>query len=462
VAVCIDVEQPENSLREMLQRADTAGVFVSSAQLPIIRQLAGEAASLLTLVRMGEKEDEGTEPSIDDWCAQGERILADGRAVSAELAVHKEQAAAIVFTSGTTSLSKMVMLSHINLLQNASESIVYATLGPKVFTPLPFFHAYGLTCAALNTLVRGAQLVINGNLRTMKRDMSLAKPYTLMAVPLMVESLHSQIWLAAEREGKTEQIRRLLKGAAMARRLGLPWQNRTLLDMRKKAAGDLHIIISGGEYLNGRISEELELFGILVLQGYGITECSPLISVNCNHSYKHGTLGHVLPSFEIRFVDDEIWVKGPAVMMGYYKEPEQTAEVLEDGWFKTGDLGYMDKNGFLCLTGRKKNLIVFQNGKKLSPEKLEEMIRPLPLVNEVIVQGTVNGSSTDDVKLTASIFPDPAQTEDMSSYEILDTLQKEIDRINDGLPSYQQIKLLNIREQEFERTASKKIKRHLV
>jgi long-chain acyl-CoA synthetase len=227
-------------------------------------------------------------------------------------------------------------------------------------------------------------------------------------------------------------------------------------------AGNLHIIVSGGANLSEKISKDFELFGILILQGYGITECSPLVSANSNHSYKHGTVGHVLSSFELKFVDEEIWVKGPSVMKGYYKDPEQTAEVMEDGWFKTGDLGYLDRNGFLCLTGRKKNLIVFKNGKKLSPEKLEEMIRPLPLVKDVIVQGTASGSSTDDVKLTASIFPDAAQTADMSSYEILVALQKEIDRINDDLPGYQQIELLNMRDQEFERTSTKKIKRYTI
>jgi long-chain acyl-CoA synthetase len=462
VAVCIDVEQSEASLIDMVRRSDAAAVFASPTFLPTIRQMPGESGSLPRLLCLGTDEEGGAEASIDDWCAEGERILASGAGQAESLTIDGEKAAVIVFTSGTTSQPKMVMLSHKGILLNTSECVRYVYGEKSIFTPLPFYHTYGMTCAVLSILMRGAHLYINGDLKTMTRDLHLAQPDTLLAVPLIVETLYNQIWLAAEKAGKAGQLRKLIQFSTALRKLGIRCQFKKLDAVRRKAVGNLHIIVSGGAHLSKKISEDLEQLGILILQGYGITECSPLISANNNGYYKHGTVGHVLTSFDLKLVDDEIWVKGPSVMLGYYKDPEGTREAMVDGWFKTGDLGYLDKNGFLYLTGRKKNLIVFQNGKKLSPEKLEELIRPLPLVKDVIVQGAVNGSSSDDVKLTASIFPDPAQTEDMSSYEILTALQKEIDRINDTLPSYQQIKMLNIREQEFERTSSKKIKRHLV
>jgi long-chain acyl-CoA synthetase len=462
VAVCVDTEQPEGTLIEMILRSDSEAVFSSSSFLPIMRQLPGGASRRKLILMDDEEEITAQEATLDSWYAQGDAILAEGRGSAASIPLDGEQTAVIVFTSGTTSQSKMVMLSHKGILLNTSESVCYVSVEDSSFTALPFYHTYGMTCSVLSILMRGSLLYINGDLKTMMRDVLLAQADTMIAVPLIVETMYNQLWLAAEKAGKAGQLRLLMHLVAFVRSLGIPWKSKKLNDVRRQMAGNLHIVVSGGAHLSEKISKDFELFGLLILQGYGITECSPLVSANNNRSYRHGTVGHVLSSFELKFVDEEIWVKGPSVMKGYYKDPEQTEEVMEDGWFKTGDLGYLDRNGMLCLTGRKKNLIVFKNGKKLSPENLEELIRPLSLVKDVVVQGTASGSSTDDVKLTASIFPDAAQTMDMSSYEILAALQKEIDRINDDLPGYQQIELLNIRDQEFERTSTKKIKRYAV
>lgn len=456
VAVCADTEQSDDTIRDMIRRSDAQVLFLSPTFLSICLPLL-EEGQLERIILMGTRPMDPRAELIGNLYEQGKDLEETEDFVTS---VSMDQTAEIVFTSGTTSQSKMVMLSHKAVMQNLCDSSLYVTFYNRVFCSLPFYHAYGLNCAVLNSFLRGCHLYINGDLKTTMRDLKLAKPDTMLTVPLMMEAIHNQLWLSAEQSGKADSLRKLFKAAALCRKMGVKLPGGTLDSLREKALGSLRLIICGGAHLSRDLSEKFELLGVQVLQGYGITECAPLISVNCNYANKLGSAGRPLPTCELKLVDGEVWVKGPSIMQGYYKDPEQTAEALQDGWFNTGDLGSLDKDGFLFLTGRKKNLIVFKNGKKISPEKLEELISAIPLVKEVMVSGTANGTMADDVKISASIYPDPQRTEGLSSYEILERIQREVDAINRQLPTYQQIQLVNIREKEFNKTGTKKIKRH--
>ena len=456
VAVCIDIEQPDETILQMLEMADVDAVFLASPYQEICITYAKQNVNMFLL------SGRGSLSTVHSLIEQGEAIWKAGREnKEIDGQVKPENTAAIVFTSGTTSYSKPVMLSQYAILTNASDALANVRVGDRTFTSLPFYHTYGLTCSVLSMLIPGTHLYINGNLRTVMNELQLAKPHTLLTVPLMLETIHSKIWLSAEENGKAEGLKKLLNLKKIQYALGLKKSGKTLDAIREKTVGTIKLIICGGAHMSREIMEEFMYMGVTVLQGYGITECGPLVSVNRNEANKLDSVGLVTAHCEVKLEEGEILVRGANLMQGYYKRQEMTDEVMKDGWFCTGDMGEIDKDGFLYITGRKKNLIVFKNGKKVSPEKLEEKLKNISLVQDVMVYGAASGVSTDDVQIAASIYPSPEKTEGMTSYEILEQLQREINRINDELPIYQQIQLVNIREQEFSKTALQKIKRHM-
>ena len=456
VAVCVDVEQPDDTIRQMLEMADVSAMFFMPSLEDVCAPCTTAESNAFYL------SGKGTRPNVQDLIAEGDRLRESGAVSTDEKIVPDPDAtASIVFTSGTTNYSKPVMLSHRAILTNASDALANVAIGKVAFTSLPFYHTYGMTCSVLSMLIGKAHLFINGNLRTVARDIHLANPHTMLTVPLMLETIYNKIWITAEETGKAKQLKTLFSLKKTMFDLGIRKSGKTLDALREKCFGTIRLIICGGAHMSSEIMEKFECMGVTVLQGYGITECAPLVSVNRNRANKLNSVGLVTANCEVKIEDGEIFVRGQNVMKGYYKYPELTEEVLKDGWFATGDVGYMDKDGFLYITGRKKNLIVFKNGKKLSPEKLEERLKKIPLIQDVVVYGAVSGVSTDDVQVAVSIYPNKEKSEGMTSYEILEALQTEINLINRELPLYQQIQMVSIRQQEFSKTALQKIKRHL-
>lgn len=459
VAVCVDIEQSESAIHDMITTADSEVIFSSESQIALCRPMLAKSSVIKNLYNISSNAR--GENTLNHLLQIGEDLRNKGQRNYESTVIDPYQLASIVYTSGTTNTSKPVMLSQRNHLYNISESMMTLNPDETVFTALPFYHVYSLNCGVFGNMVRGAHIYINGDIKTAVRDMILADAKTLIAVPLLVETLQRNLWHELEKAGKKEKVQKLYDINMFLQRFGLSWKKDKLTMVKEKILGKMHFISCGGAHLSKELSDEMIMFGILVLQGYGATECAPLISVNRNFSNCTGSAGHILPSYEHKFVDGELWVKGPSVMMGYYKNPELTNEVLEDGWFKTGDIGHIDNKGFLHISGRKKNLIVFKNGKKLSPEIIEAMMANIPIIKDAVVYGATSGASVDDVKVAMSVYPDPELSEGMSSYEILQNIHKEIHAINQKLPSYQQIHMINIRENEFFKTPLQKIKRHM-
>lgn len=454
-AVCIDTEQPEDTIVEMIRHTDCTAVFLSPAFLPLADRLQTGCPALSGRILL----DTDGPDSLKALWLKGQALVREHQGGWSFDDHDGDFTASIVYTSGTTSVSKPVMLSEEGILVNAADSMRLVSIADTMYTSLPFYHTYGMTCSVLNILLHGSTLCINGSLRTMMRDLKAFAPENMMAVPLIVEMMHQNIWKGLRRQGQEKKMRQYLILYRIARRLGLRLHPSFLEPIREAFGGRLTMIVCGGAHLSETIGMEMEAFGFQIIQGYGITECSPLISVNRNCDHRVDSVGHILPHVELKLKDGEILVRGPSVMQGYYKNERLTEEVFDSGWFMTGDLGSLDARGHLRIIGRRKNLIVFKNGKKVSPEEIEQRLISLPLVKEVIAYGMASSDNPDDVRLAVMIYPDPETAGSLSAYEMLEQLQAEVDQINRQLPGYKQIQMIKLREMEFEKTATRKIRR---
>jgi long-chain acyl-CoA synthetase len=313
----------------------------------------------------------------------------------------------------------------------------------------------------------GTKVCINKGLKSVSKDIMSYKPTDLMLVPLFLEKMYKKIWDKANKSGKAGLLRRTIKISNLLLKIGIDIRRKIFKNVIDGFGGNLKLIICGGAPLDPKYIQGFRDFGINVLNGYGITECSPVISVCRNDYFRDGSIGQILSCCEVKIDkltssdDGEILVKGKTVMLGYYKNEEATKETMDGDWFRTGDIGKIDDDGFLYITGRKKNLIVLRNGKNIYPEELEMLISNISYVEEVLVY--CEGDRIDtDTNIIAEVYLD---NEYIASNEIEDPkkqLEKDIEAINNTIPYYKNIKEIRIRENEFEKTTTKKIKRFAI
>lgn len=419
VAVPIDAQLPADAICELLVRADVEMLIFDEIRADVAAAVKSACSEVKYIISMQAEEERDGILSWKELVAkyQGEY----------ETKIDPDQLCTILFTSGTTGKSKGVMLSHRNLSDNATCLDMKIPVGTVSMTLLPINHVYCLTMDIIKGMFIGATVCINDSIMHVQKNMKLFQPELILLVPLVIESIYAKLKAAGN----------LLPKKMIA---------------KQAFGGNLKTICSGGAYLDPDYVEKFAEYGITILQGYGMTECSPVISNNLEWENKVGSVGKLLPNCEAKVVDEEIWVKGSSVMMGYYKMPEETAETLEDGWLKTGDLGYIDEDNFVYITGRKKNLIILANGENVSPEEIENQICKSDLVKEIIVRDK-------EKVIQAEIFPDYEYAKKKRIHDIPAKLQEIIDEYNSSAPVYKRVLDLKVRETEFEKNTSKKIKR---
>lgn len=418
VIVPLDVNLPAEDVCDLIDRSDSTVLVYDEVRKDVAAIAKERCPKLKTVISMQQEEDSSDVRSF--W-----KILEENRG-GFEYMPQPDQLCTIMFTSGTTGKSKGVMLTQRNVAENATCLDMKIPERIVIMTVLPIHHAYCLSMDILKGVSLGAVICINDSLIRVAKNIKLFKPEMILMVPLMIETLAKKLEEASLLPAK------IVKNQVFGKQF--------------------HTICSGGAYLDPKYIEMFKKYDITIQQGYGMTECSPVISISQSWNIRSDSVGQLVPNCEAKTVDGELWVRGSSVMQGYYKMPEETAETLEDGWLKTGDLGYVDEEGFVYLTGRKKNLIITKNGENVSPEELENALSSNRLVGEVLVRekGGV---------IEAEIYPDQDYVKKKRIKDVKSELQNVIDEYNRTAAPQKKIYSLIVREEEFEKTTTRKIKR---
>lgn len=439
-----------------------------------------EASAVIYSKKSAEKiagiDDAVTRISFDEipaLIAAGKEKLRVGDRSYLDAKIDPNVMASLIFTSGTTGVSKGVMLSHHNICFNLSEMCQMLYIGPKdtFLSVLPLHHAYECTCGFLCQVYRGSTVAFSEGLRYITRNMQEVHPTIINCVPLLVETMYSKIQSSIRKNGLEKKVAAMVKltNAIPGTKARMAAKKKIFKAVHQNFGGKLRLLISGGAAVDPKVLAGLHDLGIAAVQGYGLTECAPLAALNRDTYFNDSAAGLGTPNtlLDIYDVQDdgtgEIRFKGDNLMLGYYGQPELTAEVIRDGWFYTGDLGYLDANGFLHITGRKKNVIVTSNGKNIFPEELETYLCRTPFVAESVVVGFINPKKKD-YDIVAIIYPDKARMDETYgekwTRDQLDAeLRRAVAEVNGIVQSYKRIECYVIRDTEFPKNASRKIKR---
>ena len=478
IIVPLDKGLPENEILSLIERSDVRAVVYSHRRSEMILNLREDLPEDMIYIDMQKEKSDDISLSFDEIVTEGIKMIEKGDRSFIDAKIDNNAFSVLLYTSGTSDKSKGVMLSHKNLCANIySCSCVVPTFGKYTcFSILPMHHTYEFTLDYLFMTAAGGTIGICQGLKYFSKDIKIIKPDFVLCVPAFIERISKTIEKNIKETGKAKMIKVVQKVANGFNKMGIDFRRSVFKKVQEGFGGNLKYLFCGAAPLDPELIDIMESYGFNFLQGYGLTETSPLVSGTTLKFDANGTVGKAVEGVEIRIdlsknEDEnsnigEIIVKGDNVMLGYYNDPKATKEILKDGWFYTGDLGYFNVAGNLVVTGRKKNVIVTANGKNIYPEEIENLINKLPFVAETMVYGKNKDKKSKDVIVAARITLDREAIEQKygednmpSDYEIYDIVLEEIKRINRMLSTYKNVKELEIKKDEFVKTTTMKVKR---
>ena len=474
VVVPIDKELPASEKGNLLLRSGAGALLFSGRYAKDMLALKNAGSPVKYFINMDIEEDTEDFLSYKKLIEKGRELLNQQIIDLTEYKIDNSALGVLLFTSGTTDMAKGVMLSQKNICSNIMAVLKTVHVGSEDVTLsiLPLHHTYECTLGFLTIIYSGGTIAFNEGLKHIQKNFGEVKPTILITVPLLLENMHKKIWEQAAKKPGMKLLLKILMGLGTAlKAAGLDIRHTLFGTIHRKFGGRLRLIITGAAAISPEVSNGLNKMGFKVLQGYGLTECSPLVIGERDHFYGNASIGLPLPGVEVRIEHPdengigEIVTKGENVMLGYYKNEEATSKCLIDGWFHTGDLGKLDKSGAYYITGRLKNVIVTKNGKNIFPEEVESFINRSPYVIESLVAGYEDDKSGDTV-VGAHILPNLEAIKErlkvvsVTKEDIMNIISEVIKNANREMPLYKRISTFTIRDNEFIKTTTLKIKRY--
>ena len=463
IAIPLDKGLPEQEIITSLQRSKADVIIFEENMADLMKKIKDEnTTNLKTYILMDniEKYDFLNIPKLIE---KGKEEVKKGNKEYIDAEIDNNKMSVILFTSGTTSLAKAVMISHRNIASNVAalryEQPFCSTDTNIAF--LPFHHMYGSTCILL-MISAGVNNVFCDGLRHIQENLKEYKVSVFVCVPLILEAMHKKIMNTIDKTGQRKKFEFGKKLSKALLKVGIDIRRKIFKTVLDELGGEVRAVISGAAALNKQVAEDFNAFGIYTVEGYGLTETAPVVAGENIHTMGHNSVGKPLCNVEVKIEDPneegigEIAVKGPNVMLGYYENEEDTKAVLKDGWFYTGDLGYYNKKGYLCIAGRQKSVIVLKNGKNIYPEEIETLINTLPYVEESMVFGYPKG---DDLIISAKIVYNKEYFKNTSKEDIEDKVWKDIKNINKELTIFKHIKKTIVTDEPMIKTTTAKVKR---
>ena len=472
IAVPVDKELPANEVENVIRRSKAAAVIYSAKKEEVIKKVKDNLPEVSYFIKMNSEEEiNGREVGINYVINKGKEYYNAGLKDFEKIIIDPEEFKVLIFTSGTTSAAKGVMICNRNLAQNinAVSAYVHVTEEDRWFSVLPLHHTYESSIGFLLPMAVGGSIVVCEGLKYIVPNLKETHPTVLIAVPLLIENLNKKINDNIVKSKKDKIVKSMIHVTNALKNVNVDIKRKVFSEIYENLGGNIKYIVSAAAPIDGKIGKWLQDIGIIFLQGYGLTETSPIAALTPEFDTRVGSAGKAVICAQIKIDnpnekgEGEVLIKSETLMLGYYENEEATAEAIQDGWFHSGDIGYLDDDGFLFITGRSKNVIVTQNGKNIYPEEIEMLLGNIPEIKECMVYGKEDEGQ--ELIISAKVIPNMDKIKEkhgkeLSDEQIHDIIWEEIKKVNKGLTSYKAIKNLEIKKDEFEKTTTMKIKRY--